>query len=350
MRIYIDEAGAFVVPQRQRHSFCLVLALMIPSAKEDELFSEFLRLRDHWPQRNEVEIKGSSLDESQSAQVIDLLVRYDLLVEFVALDMATHPSQVIDDFKARQADAVVAHITPQHHPLMVSQLRNICKTIHDMPNQLYIQAFITIQLILETIQIATLYFVQRQPKELGDIAWVIDCKNRTITQMEETWKTLILPIGEYRFAKTPLGALPGAHYSHFDSRYGITTANVDCDMARHLEWVRTTYGIHQRNGEKSFLDAKLLLTEQLKFIDSSDSLGLQLADMLATVLRRALNGHLQMLGWKDFGRLLVRKSQLGASFVQLGPGDGPVHLRKHAATVCRALDAHAKSMLTESQI
>jgi hypothetical protein len=173
---------------------------------------------------------------------------------------------------------------------MVSQLRNICQTIHNMPNQLYIQAFITIQLILETIQIATLYFVQRQPKELGDIAWVIDRKNRTITQMEDTWKTLILPIGEYRFAKTPLGALPGADYSHFDSRYAITSAGVDCDMARHLEWVRTTYGIHQRSGEKSFLDAKLLLTEQLKFMDSRDSLGLQLADMLATILRRALNG------------------------------------------------------------
>ena len=349
MRIYIDEAGAFVAPRTQPHSFSLVLALIVPSASETELFYEFLRLRDHWP-KQDIEIKGSSLDESQSAQVIDLLVRYDVLAEFVALEMATHPRQVIDDFKARQADAVTAHITPEHHPGIVSQLQNIARTIHGMPNQLFVQAFITIQLVLETIQNATLYFVQRQPKELGDIAWIIDRKNRTITQMEDTWTTLILPMSESHFAKTPLVALAEADYSHFDARYGFTAATVDDEMAQHLEWMRATYGPRQLTGEKSGIDAKLLLTEQRTFMDSRDSLGLQLADMLATVLRRALNDRLQLPGWKDFGRLLVRKGQPRLSFVQLGPGDAPIHLPKHAATVCRALDAQAKSMLAENPI
>jgi hypothetical protein len=54
----------------------------------------------------------------------------------------------------------------------------------------------TWELIIKTIREGTLYFVQRQPLELGDISWVIDRKDRTITQMEDTWSTLILPLSE----------------------------------------------------------------------------------------------------------------------------------------------------------
>jgi hypothetical protein len=72
MRIYIDEAGLFVPPNPPRSLFSLVLALIIPTAIEKDLFYEFLRLRDTWPNQN-VEIKGSSLDESQAAQVISLV-------------------------------------------------------------------------------------------------------------------------------------------------------------------------------------------------------------------------------------------------------------------------------------
>lgn len=80
MRIYIDEAGPFLPPNPPRSLFSLVLALIIPSAIEQELLYEFLRLRDTWPNQN-VEIKGSSLDESQAAQLINLVLRYDIIVE-----------------------------------------------------------------------------------------------------------------------------------------------------------------------------------------------------------------------------------------------------------------------------
>jgi hypothetical protein len=116
MRIYLDEAGSFVLPTAPRTSFSLVLAMIIPAAVEKELFYEFLRLRDAWPHQN-IEIKGSALDESQAAQIISLLLRYDVLVQFVALDANTHPSPLVEDFKNRQADAVTANVTREHHPI-----------------------------------------------------------------------------------------------------------------------------------------------------------------------------------------------------------------------------------------
>lgn len=158
MRIYIDEAGAFVHPNPPHSSFSLVLALIIPTASEKELFYELLRLRDTWPNQN-IEIKGSSLDESQSAQVIRLLLRYDTLVQFIALDANTHPDPVVEDFKNRQADGVTANITREHHPGPIPHYHQLGEAVRAMPNQLFLQAFATWELIIRTIREGTLYYV-----------------------------------------------------------------------------------------------------------------------------------------------------------------------------------------------
>jgi hypothetical protein len=179
-RLYIDEAGLFVPPNPPRSLFSLVLALIIPTAIEKDLFDEFLRLRGTWPNQN-LEIKGSSLDESQATQLISLVLRYDTLVQFIALDANTHPAPVVEVFKNRQADGVTANITREHHPGPIPHLHELGEAVRAMPNQLFLQAFATWELIIRTIREGTLYYVQRQPQELGEIGWVIDRKDRTIS-------------------------------------------------------------------------------------------------------------------------------------------------------------------------
>lgn len=345
MRIYIDEAGPFVPPNPPRPLVSLVLALIIPTAIEEDLFYEFLRLRDTWPNQN-VEIKGSSLDESQAAQVISLALRYDTLVQFVALDANAHPDPVVQDFKNRQADSVTANITREHHPGPIPHLHHLGEEVRAMPNQLFLEAFTMWELIIKTIREGTLYFVQRQPQELGDISWVIDRKDKITTQMEDTWSTLILPLSERAFAREPLVCLMGEDYSYFDARYGLTEATTDPEMLRHIQWLRSTAGMSTQRKGSLGVNAKLLLTEQRTFQDSRDSLGLQFSDMLASILRRALNNRLQFPGWKDFGGLLVRHQQAGDGFIQLGVG-GDIPMVGHARKVCEALDARAKDMIAE---
>ena len=53
------------------HLYSIVLALVVPSANEGKLFYQFLRLRDSWPQQA-VEIKGSQVNEDQTAQAMKL--------------------------------------------------------------------------------------------------------------------------------------------------------------------------------------------------------------------------------------------------------------------------------------
>jgi hypothetical protein len=343
MRIYIDEAGNFVPQASGESLFSLVLALGVPSSIETKLFGEFSALLSSWPNSG-TEIKGSKLDEAQAAQLVELVSRHNVFVNFFAVDMATHGESVVSDFKARQAAGITAHLTPEHHPPIVAQLEELAAAIRRMPNQLFVQAFLTIELVLKVIQESTLYYVQRLPAELGSIEWTIDQKNRTITEMETTWSTLVLPMSEGHFARTPLISLKEADYSHFDARYGI--AADDKEMSSHVQWMREAYGIRDVDRSPG-LNAGLLLSEQREFADSAGSLGLQLADMLATILRRALNNRLQSPGWARFGRLLIADKS-ATPFLQLSPpeGRGQQLSGQQIEKVWRALTTGNKEMLT----
>ena len=341
MRIYIDEAGGFVAQVNGQSLYSLVLAVVIPSSIETKLFETYSHLINSWPHQG-AEIKGSKLDESEAAQLIDLVSGYDVLVKFFAVDMAMHGDNVVDTFKARQAAGVTANLTPEHHTLVVTQIEGLAAAIRRMSNQLFVQAFLMIKLVLTIIEESTLYYVQRLPAELGSIAWIIDRKNRTITEMESTWSTLILPMSENHFARKPLVCLAEADYSHFDARYAV--AIDDVEMSRHAQWMREVYGIPDSSHDPG-LNSTLLLSEQREFADSASSLGLQLADMLAAILRRALNNRLQFPGWARFGRLLIAENS--TPFLQLGPPDahGQELSGQQIEKVWRALKSGNKSML-----
>jgi hypothetical protein len=344
MRIYMDEAGNFVPQASGQSIFSLVLALVVPSSIEAKLFGEFSVLLSSWPNSG-TEIKGSKLDEAQAAQLIELASRHDVFVNFFAVDMATHGESVVNDVKSRQAAAITANLTPEHYPPIAAQLRELAAAIERMPNQLFLQAFLTIELVLKVIQESTLYYVQRLPAELGCIAWTFDQKNRTITEMETTWSTLVLPMSESHFARTSLLTLKGADYSHFDARYGI--AADDKEMSSHIQWTREAYGIRDVDRPPG-LNAGLLLSEQRQFADSASSLGLQLADMLATILRRALNNRLQSPGWENYGRLLLADKS-STPILQLGPapqgGRTQILSGQQIEKVWRALTTGNKEML-----
>jgi hypothetical protein len=125
-------------------------------------------------------------------------------------------------------------------------------------------------------------------------------------------------MSEGHFAKKPLLSLIGADYSHFDARYRIDTN--DAETMRHVQWMAEAYGIPERERPPG-LNATLLLSDQKQFADSTSSLGLQLADMLATILRRAFNDRLQSPGWENFGRLLIADRSF-TPILQLGPQSG----------------------------
>ncbi len=118
-------------------------------------------------------------------------------------------------------------------------------------------------------------------------------------------------------------------------------------MKRHLQWMRDTLPSSKTMPEQlRCINAKRIWTEERAFADSESDLGLQLADIAASTLCRALNGHLQQPGWEPISQILIRKKI--APFIQLGKAaEQRPSLETHAARVWRQLDAKSKAMVLE---
>jgi hypothetical protein len=148
MRICIDEGGTFQVPIGREYLYSVVVALVIPSCRENDLFYGFLRLRDEW-NNPAIEVKGSQLDERRIAQVITLLASHDVVLEFCAIDMAWHSDTGVTEFKLDQARKLMASLTPAHHATLVVELTELSELLKGLPNQLFVQMFLTIDVILK---------------------------------------------------------------------------------------------------------------------------------------------------------------------------------------------------------
>jgi hypothetical protein len=155
---------------------------------------------------------------------------------------------------------------------------------------------------------------------------------------------MILPFSESHYAKTKFHTLQGADYSHFHKRYSTKASQMDTESARHMAWLTEAHKVRQIAEDDWVVNASKLFSEQRDFEDSRDCLGVQLADNLATILRRALNDKLQKHGWGRFGELIVRQRNIGSYFMQIGKG-GSLKMPQHAASVCRVLDGRAKAMM-----
>jgi len=316
MNIYVDEAGAFTIPQNHRHLLCCVAGLMVPSGQQEDLFYSFLRLRDSWGNTS-VEVKGRTLSETQFAAVAQLLNRYDVIAEVCAIDMAEHTESEVTAFKARQANELTANFGPEHHPNLIKQVQILQQNLRNTSNQLFTQSFLLTHLLRDVVQTSTLYYCQRLPEELGDFTWTIDAKDKSITEAEKIWSKLLFPFLESASLKKPLIHLKECDYPHFE-RYSTDENTASEKMKTHIKWLRRQKGLSTEAPPMSVTDIKLLF-EQLTFADSQDSLGLQLADIVVSGFYRAFNGNLKKPGWKDLGSLLVNKPDGITTLVQFSP-------------------------------
>lgn len=319
-----------------------MLGLVIPEEAEDKLFGEFIQLRSRWSQRA-TEMKGSRLDEAKIATVVDLLAAHGAFVEYYAIDMSLHCDEVVNAFKERQAAALTENLTPLHAEELVRSINDDADAIRKLSNQLFVQAYVTIILVLDLLPIAINYFAQRKPAELGRFTWTIDRKDRETTSMERLWATHIMPFGQARSVQFPVFRVKGFDYP-FLSKYEIDEYSPDEKAREHLQWMKDALSVPEDPiGRRSFLDIKRILTDERAFRDSKDNIGLQLADICATTICRALNGNLQPAGWGPIAKLLIRKLKL--PFIQFdNVNSSGVLLEPRARTVWRVLDHNSQSL------
>lgn len=303
MNIFIDESGTFSIPSNREWSVSCICALVVPEQETDEVFFGFKKLKEKWGIKDE-EIKGSKLNELEIASLISFLSQFDVIFEVTAIDMMMQTAERMTAHRTTQADMITKNVTAQHKPTLVQSLREVQNRLRNLSNQLYVQAICSFELLGKVIQKATLYFAQRKPKELAEFYWVIDAKDEKITQYEELWKKVVLPILQSKSFRKSFLQLEEANYSYF-AKYCEEMPELPEHLKKALGNVSPFEYI--KIGE---------IFKNLSFQQSHKNLGLQIVDILTTAIRRAMDGNLQIAGWEKIGHLMAR-SERGSQTIQL---------------------------------
>lgn len=307
MHIYIDESGSFTTPIILMPKISCITALIIPSAQNDEIINEYLKIRSSWGESEE--IKGSKLNESQIAQVIELLSNYEVIAEICAIDIGSHTKQDIADYQRLASLEITKHLTPSHSPRVISSVYKLRRRLAGLSQSLAVQFFLTISLIQKLLVTTTIYYAQKLPKELGEFNWFVDAKGMPISNYEKLWTLLILPMTVQTLSPFYLVEDDNFNYSYFE-RFSIILDH----FPYYLE--HTT---DNPDSEFKGTDFKMIMQESFKFDDSKQNVGLQLVDIVASAFSRAMNRHLQKQGWENLGKLFIKKPSQIVQVAVLNP-------------------------------
>ncbi|MCK4486086.1 MAG: DUF3800 domain-containing protein [Desulfobacterales bacterium] len=338
MYIYIDESGIFANPNGKDTAVSCVAALVIPEPFQKYIFKSLKHLKKNWGSTRE-ETKGSRLDERQVAQVATLLGKYDVILKACVIDMGTHSDSDIAAHKQGQAEAFTKNITPEFHPNLVRQLEELKERVRRLPDQLYVQSCVLTSLVESIIKVSTLYYCQRVPSTLASFRWVIDAKADKVTDYEQLWSTVVMPFLQSSSLTKPMICLKGGDYSWFQRKFDMTMPT----PPNHLK-----PGIRSDEPVEPFhcSDVKKIMTENLSFASSEKELGLQLADIAANAIRRALQGNLQFAGWRDLGKVMVENESGKRTVTMLALHNDAVTGKVPYAPVLEYLEKQAKPMLS----
>jgi Protein of unknown function (DUF3800) len=295
MHIYIDESGTFTIPALKKPAMSCVAALVIPDQVHDEVMSRFEALTASFALDGN-DLKGRILDEMQIGAVIQLLSQYDVIVEATAVEMCMQTVKGIHRHKVGQADGLIANLGPEHHISLVDDLNIWRRKVLTLPNQLYVQAVCTWELVANTVQKSTLYYCQHLPAELGSFRWFVDSKDKTrISMYDELWSTLLVGALQAKSFRKPLLQLVEGDYTAFERFQGS-----ESETPAHLV---------QATGMKfpfQYVRMKSIVKENFRVGTPAEFVGLQVVDIVANALRRALNGNLRREGWEGIAGLMVQ--------------------------------------------
>jgi hypothetical protein len=264
---------------------------------EEDISNSFQRIKTELGYRDS-EIKGSRLNESQIAGIIDFLRQYDIIFEVTAIDMALHTDDAISNHKSIQAAQITNNIPVGIESEFIDELRQLQRHYQTLPNQLYVQSACMLHLFSNVFNKSTLYFVQRLPSELGSFNWFIDAKDRELTPYENLLRHVIGPALQDISRKTKFIQLQGADYSYF--RKFMKTSPTP------PEHLRKAFG---DVSPFEYVDITEIFQKNLSFVQSEENAGIQLVDILTTTIRRAMNNTLQIDGWGNIGALMVQSAK-----------------------------------------
>jgi hypothetical protein len=277
LNIFLDESGSFVSASKPG-SWNSIAAYMSPEFDRRYIKRILAGIKQSVGTVPANEIKLKHLNELQYFKFLEQLGRLNGVIFAVATDAGMNLPDDILEHQRIQAEKIIKHKEKMLYQTAREGIQTLSDQLNNLAPQLYVQLNCQINLMAAIIKNGVLYFVQRHPRSLGYFRWKIDQKNSTQTEYEKAFVSLTPAFLQSISLREPMLMLEGCDYAAFN--------RFDYSAEEKPTYLRDTYGIEINDDVATNIG--MLIRENLKFVDSLNSHGVQIADLLASGIRRCL--------------------------------------------------------------
>jgi len=297
MRIFIDESGSFV-PTTNAGSWCVVAAYVAPEDILKRVDSALHNLKLACGKADSDEVKLNDVNEPNYIAFLQQLSGLAGTLYCSASEMSSATIEDIERHRDQQARRIVAHIHTMKYEEGKESYTKASAQVGKLSAQLYLQLVCQIEVLHQVIDRAVLYYVQRRPQTLRQFVWSIDQKNSSKTEYEDAFEKVAPGALQAMSIERPSIALKGGDYS------AMRKFAFDKDSAPHH--LNETYKLGVE--VVGSLNISKILKNNMQFVNSATSTGVQVADLLVSGIRRALRGQFknQVAVARLLGRLMVQ--------------------------------------------
>jgi hypothetical protein len=341
LNIFIDESGSFVSAPK-KDSWNCIAAYLTPEMDRKYVRAALANLKRAAGISATKEIKLRNLHENDYFDFLICLSKLNGVLFAVATDAGLNRPEDVFKHQKDQSIKITEHKDKMYYESGREGLQTLSDKLTKISPQLYVQLQCQINLLSTIVLNGVLYFVQRYPKTLGKFRWRIDQKNSTRTEYEKAFETLAPPLLQTISLTNPLLMLEGADYSAFQ--------RFDYPEEERPTYLKDIYGIDLR-GRSPALNIGKLLHEDLKFEDSKENQGVQVADLLAAGIRRCLRNEFSnsRRAAQLLGRLMVQGADGRSPIMLLSFTEAKERASFETATLIRIMERHSRAMLAPNR-
>ncbi|KAF0146266.1 MAG: Riboflavin biosynthesis protein RibD [Nitrospirae bacterium] len=332
MNIFIDESGSFV--NASQHGTWNSVAAYATPESERKIETALNKLKRKCNANVFAEIKLKHVQEHDYLDFIQDIGLLNGVLFCTATDAGCNDLDAVKDHQYHQAEAVLVHIDKVKYESGKKGVRILAEQLRSLSPQLYVQLYCQVNLIFDVVGRLIPYFVQRNPNALSIFRWKIDQKNVSKTEFEDAFEKITPALLQTMSIDKPLIMIEGFDYSPL--------APYMYEKGQAPTYLKELYGLEVNSG----LNIQKVLRKNLKFEDSKRSVGIQIADLLASGVRRCLRG-----GFKENNKAAFL---LGKLMVQAIHNKPPINLiafkervveEKHASDAVRNMIRSCRPMI-----
>lgn len=336
MNIYIDESGSFVSAPTCG-SWNVVAAVTVAESDRSAIERSMQRLKGGLPVPLLHEVKLNELDEARYLHFLDDLSKTNAILFATATDAGLNSPERLSRHQSILVSNIRENIPQMRFEGGKQSVALLANQIEMISPQLYAQLVCQVDLLHDVVNRSINYYAQRIPGTLNEFRWRIDQKNTSKTVYEDAFEKIAPALLQTRSFREPCIRVEGFDYRKF-SKYEYA----DGDVPEYLE---VEYGLQLELA----LNVQKLIRGNLRFEDSKCSLGIQVADLLASGLRRCLRGgfvHNDAIS-EALGRLTLQnqRGKLPVHLVNFAQEVGNVD--QMASRVVKAISKRSRAMLAQ---